>query len=43
MVPIAIRTAATAKLNVGETAVHSTPTAVLETNFATPLTVPSAP
>lgn len=37
------RIAAAAKLNVGDTAVHNTPTAALETNFALPLTVPSAP
>lgn len=42
-VPAAIKMAATAKLNVGDTAVHNTPTAALDTNFAPPLTVPSAP
>lgn len=42
-VPIAIKLAASPKLNTGETTVHSTPMAALEMNFAVPLTVPSAP
>ena len=43
IVPRVIDTAANAKPNTGDTAVHNTPTAALETNFAVPLTVPSAP
>jgi hypothetical protein len=36
-----MNTAARLKLNIGKTAVHTTPTIVLETNLAVPLTVPN--
>ena len=42
-VPRTIMAAAMPKPNVGDPALHSTPTAELETNLAVPLTVPRAP
>jgi hypothetical protein len=42
-VPATIKTPATAKPSVGETAVQIVPTIALETNLVMPLTVPSAP